>query len=115
VKLAPDAALIRISLAQVYIESNDPALNKKAIAYLNDAAQAEGREGTLWRFLAIAYGRDNQLGMAALSLAEEALADGKKKDAQQQAQRAKQNLPHSAASYARAEEIQREAKDLDDD
>jgi predicted Zn-dependent protease len=90
VKLAPEAALIRISLAQVYIESGDPALNKRAIAYLNDAARVEGRDGTLWRFLAIAYGRDNQFGMAALSLAEEALADGKKKDAQQQAQRAKQ-------------------------
>jgi predicted Zn-dependent protease len=114
VKLAPQAALLRISLAQAYIESGDPALNKRAIAYLNNAAQAEAREGTMWRLLATAYGRDNQLGMAALSLAEEALADGKKKDAQQQAQRAKQNLPRSTASYARAEEIQREAKDLDD-
>lgn len=114
VKLAPQSALIRISLAQVYIESNDPTLNKRAIAYLNAAAQTEGREGTLWRLLATAYGRDNQLGMAALSLAEEALADGKKKDAQQQAQRAKQNLPRSTASYARAEEIQREAKESDD-
>ena len=115
VKLAPDAALMRISLAQVYIESNDPALTKRAIAYLNDAAQAEGREGMLWRLLATAYGRDNQLGMAALSLAEEALADTKKKDAQQQAQRAKQLLPKNTAAYARAEEIQREAKDLDSD
>ena len=114
VKLAPQSALIRISLAQAYIESNDPTLNKRAIAYLNAAAQTEGREGTLWRLLATAYGRDNQLGMAALSLAEEALADGKKKDAQQQAQRAKQNLPRNTAFYARAEEIQREAKESDD-
>ena len=69
----------------------------------------------MWRLLAIAYGRDNQLGKAALSLAEEALADGKKKDAQQQAQRAKQILPHGSPAYQRAEEIQREAKDLDTD
>jgi predicted Zn-dependent protease len=114
-KLAPQAALIRISLAQVYIESGDPALNKRALAYLNDAARDEGRDGTVWRLLAIAYGRDHQLGMAALSLAEEALADSKKKDAQQQAQRAKQNLPRNTVGYQRAEEIQREAKDLDDD
>jgi predicted Zn-dependent protease len=114
VKLLPQSALLRISLAQTYIESNDPSLNKKAIAYLNDAAQTEGREGTLWRLLATAYGRDNQLGMAALSLAEEALANGKKKDAEQQAQRAKQNLPRNVPAYARAEEIQREAKDLDE-
>jgi predicted Zn-dependent protease len=113
VRLMPRAALMRISLAQVYIESNDPSLNKKAIAYLNDAAQEEGREGTVWRLLAIAYGRDNQLGMAALSLAEEALSDAKKKDAQQQAQRAKQNLPKNSAFYQRAEEIQRQADDLE--
>jgi predicted Zn-dependent protease len=113
VKLAPRAALIRIALAQAYIESNEPALNKRAIAYLNDASRDEGREGSVWRLLATAYGRDNQLGMAALSLAEEALADAKKKDAQQQAQRAKQNLPHNTAAYQRAEEIQHEAEQLD--
>ncbi len=115
VRLAPEAALIRISLAQVYIESGDPALNKRAIAYLEDASRVEGREGMVWRLLATAYGRDNQLGKAALALAEEALADTKKKDAQQQAQRAKQLLPHGSPSYQRAEEIQREAKELDED
>ena len=115
VKLAPDAPLIRISLAQVYIESDDPALNKRAIAYLEDASRVEDREDLVWRLLAIAYGRDNQLGKAALALAEEALADSKKKDAQQQAQRAKQILPHSSPAYQRAEEIQREAKELDED
>ncbi|HVH82005.1 MAG TPA: M48 family metalloprotease [Stellaceae bacterium] len=114
VKLAPDAALMRISLAQTYVESNDSGLNKRAIAYLNDASRIEGREGTVWRLLATAYGRDNQFGMAALSLAEEAFADGKKKDAQQQAQRAKQLLPRGTPAYARAEEIQRQAKDMDE-
>jgi predicted Zn-dependent protease len=115
VKLAPDAALIRISLAQTYIESHDPALDKRAIAYLEDASRVEDREDLVWRLLAIAYGSDGQLGKAALALAEAALADGKKKDAQQQAQRAKQILPHGSPAYQRAEEIQREAKDLDTD
>jgi predicted Zn-dependent protease len=114
VKLAPEAPLIRISLAQTYVESNDPALNKRAIAYLNDATRAEGREGTVWRLLATAYGRDNNLGMAALSLAEEALANGKKKDAMQQAQRAKQNLTRNTPGYDRAEQIRVEAEKLDD-
>jgi predicted Zn-dependent protease len=115
VKLAPDAPLLRISLAQTYIESGDPSLIKRAIAYLEDASLVEGREDLVWRLLAIAYGRDNQLGKAALALAEEALVDGKQKDAQQQAQRAKQILPHGSSAYQRAEEIQREAKDLDTD
>ena len=113
VKLAPSTALLRISLSQVYIESGDPALNKRAIAYLNDASRAEGREAQVWRFLATAYGRDNQMGMAALSLAEEALANGKKKDAMQQANRAKQMLVRNSPSYSRAEDIHREAERLD--
>ena len=94
-------------------ESGEPALNKRAIAYLNDASRAEGRESQVWHFLAIAYGRDNQMGMAALSLAEEALANGKKKDATQQAMRAKQILPKGLASYLRADEIGRQAELLD--
>ena len=113
VKLAPSTALLRLSLSQVYIESGDPALNKRAIAYLNDASRSEGREAQVWRFLAIAYGRDNQIGMAALSLAEEALANGKKKDAMQQANRAKQTLTRNSPAYFRADDIHREAERLD--
>jgi predicted Zn-dependent protease len=113
VRLAPGAPLLRISLSQVYIETSEPALNKRAIAYLNDASREEGRDSSVWHFLAVAYGRDNQLGMAALSLAEQALADGKKKDAMQQSTRTKQLLAHNTAAYARAEDINREAEHLD--
>jgi predicted Zn-dependent protease len=114
VRLAPAAALLRISLSQVYIETGDPGLNKRAIAYLNDASREEGRDSQVWHFLAVAYGRDNQMGMAALSLAEQALADGKKKDAIQEATRAKQLLARNTAAFSRADEINREAKQLDD-
>ena len=114
VRLAPSAALLRIALSQVYIESGDPALNKRAIAYLNDASREEGRDGQVWRLLATAYGRDNQIGMAALSLAEEALAAHNKKTAIQQAIRARQLLPRNTPAYLRAEDIHREADKLDD-
>ena len=113
VRLAPNAPLLRMSLSQVYIETGDQVLNKRAIAYLNDASRAEGRESQVWRFLAIAYGRDNQIGMAALSLAEQALADGRKKDALQQATRAKQLLARNTSYYGRAEDIRRDAENLD--
>jgi predicted Zn-dependent protease len=110
VRLAPSAALLRISLSQVYIETADPALNKRAIAYLDDASREEGRDSEVWHFLAVAYGRDHQMGMAALSLAEEALANNKNKEAIQQTIRAKQLLARNTPAYARAEEIHREAK-----
>ena len=89
-------------------------MNRRAIAYLNDASREEAHDSDVWHFLAVAYGRDNQMGMAALSLAEGALADGKKKDAMQQADRAKQLLTRNTAAYARAEDIHREAEQLDD-
>ncbi len=114
VRLAPSAPLLRIALAQIYIESGDPGLNKRAIAYLNDASREEGRDSHIWHFLAVAYGRDNQMGMAALALAEQAFANRKKKDAIQQATRAKQNLPRNTVAYSRAEDIKNEAERLDD-
>jgi len=114
VRLAPTAPLLRISLAQVYIESNDPKVNKRAIAYLNDAMRTEDKETQGWHLLATAYGRDNQIGMAALSLAEEGLVAGKKKDAQQQAIRAKALLPKNSPGYNRAENIHREAEHMEE-
>ena len=113
VHLAPQAPLLRISLAQAYIESNDPKVNKRAIAYLNDALRTEDKETNGWHLLATAYGRDNQMGLAALALAEEGLSAGKKKDATQQASRAKALLLKNSAAYNRAEEIQREAEKIE--
>ena len=55
-------------------------MNKRAIAFLNDALRTEYKETQGWHLLATAYGRDNQIGMAALALAEEGLAAGNKKD-----------------------------------
>jgi len=114
VRLAPAAPLLRISLAQAYIESNDPKVNKRAIAYLNDALRSEDKEANAWHLLATAYGRDNQIGMAALALAEEGLAAGKKKDAQQQAVRAKALLPKNSPAGNRAENIYRDAEHIED-
>jgi predicted Zn-dependent protease len=114
VRLAPGAPLLRISLAQAYIESNDPKTNKRAIAHLNDALRTEDKETNGWHLLATAYGRDNQMGPAALALAEEGLSAGKKKDATQQASRAKGLLLKNSAAYNRAEEIQREAEKIED-
>jgi predicted Zn-dependent protease len=113
VHLAPGAPLLRISLAQVYIESNDPKVTKRAIAHLNDALRTEDKESNGWHLLATAYGREDQMGMAALALAEEGLSAGKKKDATQQASRAKALLKKSSAAYNRAEEIQREAEKIE--
>ncbi|HEY3908367.1 MAG TPA: M48 family metalloprotease [Stellaceae bacterium] len=113
-RLDPSAALLRIELAQVYVENHDPAQNRLAIAYLSDALRTEDKDVDAWHLLATAYGRDNQFGMAALSLAEEGLAADNKKDAVQEAGRAQHLLPKNGAPYSRAQQIRLQAKDLDD-
>lgn len=113
VRLAPDAPLLRIALAQVYLEAQDPALDKRAIGYLDDALRSEDRDPMGWHLLATAYGRDHQIGMAALALAEEGLAAGSKRDALGEAKRAQHLLPKSSAGFMRALEVQREAEQLD--
>ena len=114
VRLAPDAPLLRIELAQVYVENDNPAQNRRAIAYLKDALRSEDKDVEAWHLLATAYGRENQVGMAALALAEEGLAADNKTNAVQEAKRAEKLLPKNGAAYERAAEIRREAKDLDE-
>jgi predicted Zn-dependent protease len=111
-RINPAAPLLRIELAQVYVENNDPIQNKRAIAYLSDALRSEDKDVDAWHLLATAYGRDHQLGMAALSLAEEGLAADNKTNALQQSLRAQHLLPKSSIAYARAQQIHLQAKEL---
>ena len=109
VRLSPKSALLRIELAQVQLETNDPAYVPKALRHLNEAVRFEDRNPDAWRFLAIAYGRSNNMGMMALSLAEEGIAGGDYGQARQQAARAAKQLPAGPAKQ-RALDIQDEAK-----
>jgi predicted Zn-dependent protease len=109
VRLDPKSALLRIELAQVQLETNDDALVPKALANLNEAVLFEDRNPDSWRFIAIAYGRMNNMGKMALALAEQGIADGSYGDARQQAARAIKLLP-PGADKQRALDIQEEAK-----
>ena len=69
----PDSALLKMELAQVQLESGDPCLDQaKALANLNDCVAVERDNGEAWHLLAVAYGRQQNIAMAALALAEEA-------------------------------------------
>ena len=68
----------------------------------------EPRNRDAWHQLSIAYGRDGQLPMAALALAEKAAATsgpGARRQARQQAQRAMQGLPEGSPPWLRAQDI----------
>jgi predicted Zn-dependent protease len=113
VELKPDTPLLRIEAAQVELETNNPALLPKALSKLADAVHFESDNPDAWHFLAIAYGRSNNLGMAALALAEEGMANGNYRTAGQQADRAMKILP-PGPDQQRAQDIRDEAKRMRD-
>ena len=115
VRLLPSAALLRIGLAGSLVETNDAQQNKRAIAQLNEALRVEEKDARAWHLLAVAQGRDGNLGMSALALAEEAMARGDKKTARQQAIRATQQLPSGSPARMRAEDLKRDASRKDDE
>jgi len=71
--------------------------------------QNESDNPDAWRSLAIAYGRSGDIGMAALALSEQGMAQGDYKLAIGQAQRAQQLLP-PGPQRQRAQDLLAEAK-----
>lgn len=105
VQLAPNQPLIRMELAQCQLEQNDPRLFPPAIQEMKQVVLFESDNPEAWRTLAIAYGKDGQEGMAALSLAEAAAANGDDKAARLEADRAIQQLPEGSPAWLRAQDI----------
>lgn len=112
-KALPDEALIHLSLAQSLLQ-NDKASSEEALRHLL-LARSLGEQNTpmIYRFLAIAYGRQGKEGMAKLSLAEEALLRRDLSLAIQHATRAKELIPASdAPSRQRAADVLAQADRL---
>lgn len=107
--LKPDAALIRLSYAQAILEANTQAYNHEAINELNKVLQKEKENPFAWHLLAIAHGREKNIGISALCLAEEALAIGKYDLALNQAKRA-EHLLSNGPEKIRAEDIKQLAE-----
>lgn len=112
VHLAPAEPLLRTSLAHVQIELGDAQLVKPALTNLRAALQIDNSNPITWRLAATAYGRDNQMGMSALSSAEYNLRTGRLNDARGQAQRAERLLPRGSPGWLRAQDIQEQAKTM---
>lgn len=105
VALYPDSALLRGELGRVQIESEDATLLKPAIQNLKIAVQQDSDRAFLWRLLATAYGRDGQMGMSALAMAEEAFIARKTNEARYHAGKAERDLPRGSPGWLRAQDI----------
>jgi predicted Zn-dependent protease len=110
VRLAPDIALLKVEMAQVEIETEDPAMLKDALTQLRSAVVYENRNPDAWHFLAVAYGKTGDEGNASLALAEQSMANGDARNARGQAERAIHLLPFGSPGRLRAEDIKFEAE-----
>ena len=106
IEVVPWAALIRLNLAQSQLELQDPALLESAIENLRAALRYEPWLSRGWRHLAVAYGRNGELGDSALAMAEASARRGRGKDAIHHAKRAQEMLPQGSAGWMRAQDIQ---------
>jgi predicted Zn-dependent protease len=109
VELLPGSGLLRIDLSQVMIELNDPKNFHAARLHLAEAERLEPNVPRVWRLKGIILGRENKLGEAAAALAEEALMEGRLRDARDQARRAIRLLPADSIIATRAQDIEAEA------
>jgi predicted Zn-dependent protease len=110
VKLVPDSGLLRTGLAQVQIESQDPALARSAIANLEESWRLDDENLLTLKLLATAYGRDGQHGMASLQLADLAFIQGRNGDAKIYADRAMNGLKPGSPAWQRANDIKQAAE-----
>ncbi len=112
VRLLPDNALLRISLGQVLIESEDTSLLGEAETHLTAAVNREPEDIFAWQQLAIAFGRDGKEGMASYALAEHYMLTGKLSEAQFHANKAEQLLGKQGSVWLRIQDIKERASQV---
>ena len=108
--LKPDNALMRVELAQVEIEQDDPNLLGDAITQLNKALQMDSSNAEGWNQLGLAYGKQENEGMASYAMAECALLQGRATDAAYLANRAERMLPKTGPIWLRLQDIKERAE-----
>lgn len=104
-ELRPGEGLLQLETGQALIESEDDSLLSQAIKHLESASRLESDNPSMWRWLAVAYGRSGNLPMAALAQAEQASARGDLREAKFQADKALKGLPVGSPASLRAEDI----------
>jgi predicted Zn-dependent protease len=105
VELAPNPALIKITLAQALIATNNAKMAEEAVPLLRSAIAKEPESGDAYEQLAMAYGRKGDLADADLASAQAAFARGDNKTARELAARAKTRFPVGSPGWVRADDI----------
>lgn len=111
VKLKPDCALMKISLAQAILGTKNPAINE-AKKLLDWALVREPENSLGWAMLANCHGRQGNIGMAAYALAEQNYCAGDLKGSMEQITRAERLVKANPAIQRKLQDMKFEVKRL---
>lgn len=109
VRLLPDSPLLRLGLGQTQVALEDPSVLPDAIDNLRHALSHDPGNAFAWQQLAIATGRNGDLGHSALASAERAMLLGQGRDAKHFAVRAQKVFSRGSPGWLRAQDIEQAA------
>jgi predicted Zn-dependent protease len=112
VKLRTKSPYIKLLLAHALMESPEGGMNREAIDLMVPITRQQPDNAMVWRLLASAYGKVGNMGMAALSLAEEAFLKKEYKLAEGQAKRAERLLSTDPKGQLRARDLMEQIKNI---
>jgi predicted Zn-dependent protease len=111
VGLAPDAALLHTELALAIVETGgNNAAMQEAVAEAKRSVELDDSDADSWHALGIAEGRLGDTGNAAVALAQEAMIEGDRHTAAQEAAMAAKLLPRGSPGWLRADDIRNTLK-----
>ena len=93
-------------LARLGIELDDPALLENSILALEHIVRVETDNNAAWWLLSIGYGRAGRLADSALASGEQAILEGRVKDAIFQAERAARSASTGSPIWLRAKDLE---------
>jgi predicted Zn-dependent protease len=104
-ELLPKSGLLQILYAQALLATEERADTTKALTYLTQARRAEPDAPDVYTYLAVAYGRQGNIGRAELATAEAAIRRGDSDLASEKAKSAAAQFKQGAPEWLRANDI----------
>ncbi len=111
-RLLPASPLLRLELARVLVEQDDPAKLPEAKALLQEVVRLEPRHPMAWRLLGLVEGRLGNEGESLLALAEWAVLTRRSDDAELYLARARRRIDPGSAAALRLADLEREVEEM---
>ena len=104
-QLLPHSPQLMVQVSHALIEEGSPPSLTEAEQILTRLISRDRTQAMAWHFLAVAYGKNNNIGAAAEALAQKASLMGDTQTARQQAATAVKHLKKGTPQWQRAQDI----------